>query len=353
MAPTQPLWKCDSQTARLAELTAKNAEIKEAPLRRDVRSLGIILGRVIKEQRGEQQFQTVEQLRELLIKHRQQRNSAEAGASLIHQARQLIEKMSLVEAYYTTKAFSIYFELTNLAETNHRARRRQAGQADPERPPLPGSFTGTLRRISKTEITEDMALQYLRQVRVIPVFTAHPTEVARRTVLSARRRIAQQLALLDRLPLSDAEASKREHIITAEISILWQTDEVRLRQQTVADEIKMGLDYYLISVLDTIPPLYEEMASAFRDAYNSELKAGDLPDVVSFGSWIGGDRDGNPFVTPDTTRAALQNARQIVLTHYLQVLENMVEQLSVSNLQADVSPELCAALERYSNTIRL
>ncbi|HZR29522.1 MAG TPA: phosphoenolpyruvate carboxylase [Terriglobales bacterium] len=351
MAPTPPLWKCDSQTARLAELTATTAEIKEAPLRRDVRSLGIILGRVIKEQRGEQQFQTVEQLRELLIKHRQQQKNAEAGASLIQQARQLIESMSLADAYYTTKAFSIYFELTNLAETNHRARRRQAGQADPQRPPLPGSFTGTLRRISKTDITEDMALKYLQQVRVIPVFTAHPTEVARRTVLSARRRIAQQLALLDRLPLSDAEASKREHIITAEISMLWQTDEVRLRQQTVADEIKMGLDYYLISILDTIPPLYEEMATAFRDAYNSELKASRLPDVVSFGSWIGGDRDGNPFVTPASTRDSLHMSRNLILDYYIRHCEQLFEHLSPSTRQVTVSPELMQKLDVYAQQL--
>src|SRR5260370_39900151 len=103
--------------------------------------------------------------------------------------------------------------------------------------------------------------------------------------------------------LSDDEASKHEHIITAEISLVWQTDEVRLRQQTVADEIKMGLDYYLISILDTIPGLYEEIADSFRDAYNSELKASELPDVVSFGSWIGGDRGGKPDVTPDPPRS--------------------------------------------------
>ncbi|HTD21189.1 MAG TPA: phosphoenolpyruvate carboxylase [Terriglobales bacterium] len=344
------MWKCESQTARLAELTARSGEIKEAPLRRDVRSLGIILGRVIKEQRGEQQFQAVEQLRELLIKHRQQKNSA-AGPPLIHQARQLIEKMSLADAYYTTKAFSIYFELTNLAETNHRGRRRQAAQADPERPPLPGSFSGTLRRIRNDDISEGQALEYLRQVRVIPVFTAHPTEVARRTVLSTRRRIAQQLALLDRLPLSDAEASKHEHIITAEISLLWQTDEVRLRQQTVADEIKMGLDYYLISILDTIPGLYEEIAEAFRDAYDSELKASELPDVVSFGSWIGGDRDGNPYVTPDSTRSSLQMSRNLILDHYIRKCEQLFEHLSPSTRQVPASRELLERLEVYAQQL--
>src|SRR5262252_10218587 len=167
MARTQPLWKCDSQAARLTELTARDGEIKEAPLRRDVRSLGIILGRVIKEQRGEKQFQTVEQLRELLIKHRQQQKGPAAGAPPIESTRQIIENMSLADAYYTTKAFSIYFELTNLAETNHRRRRRHASQADPERRPLPGSFIGTLRRLRSAGVDKNAALDCLRQVLVI------------------------------------------------------------------------------------------------------------------------------------------------------------------------------------------
>src|SRR5260370_16468763 len=94
--------------------------------------------------------------------------------------------MSLADAYYPTKAFSIYFELTNLAETNHRGRRRQAAQADPERPPLPGSFSGTLRRIRKDDISEGQTLDYLRQVPAIPVLTAHPTAAARRTRPSTR-----------------------------------------------------------------------------------------------------------------------------------------------------------------------
>jgi phosphoenolpyruvate carboxylase len=330
---------------------ATAAEIKEAPLRRDVRSLGIILGRVIREQRGEAQFQIVEQLRELLIRHRQMQAGPEGSSALIHQARQLIQRMSLAEAYYTTKAFSIYFELTNLAETNHRRRRRQAAESDPGRAPLPGSFRGTLRRLRNAGVNKDLALEKLRHVRVVPVFTAHPTEVARRTVLSARRRIAQQLALLDRLPLSAAEAARREQIIAGEISILWQTDEVRLRQQTVADEIRMGLDYYLISILETIPELYEEMAAAFRDAYACELTAGALPDVLCFSSWIGGDRDGNPYVTPESTRDSVQKSRNLVLDYYTRQCEQLFEHLSSSTRQAPASPELLAKLDVYARKL--
>lgn len=330
---------------------ATAAEIKEAPLRRDVRSLGIILGRVIKEQRGDEQFQTVEQLRELLIHHRQLEAGPEGSSGLLHQARRLIQKMSVAEAYYTTKAFSIYFELTNLAETNHRRRRRQAAESDPRRLPLPGSFRGTLRRLRDSAVNKDLALEKLGHVRVAPVFTAHPTEVARRTVLSTHRRIAQQLALLDHLPLSDAEATRREQIIAGEISILWQTDEVRLRQQTVADEIRMGLDYYLISILDTIPELYEEMSAAFRDAYGSDLTAGALPDVLCFGSWIGGDRDGNPYVTPESTRSSLQMSRDLVLDYYTRQCEQLFEHLSPSTRQAPASPELLAKLDVYARKL--
>ena len=139
-------------------------------------------------------------------------------------------------------------------------------------------------------ITEQQVLQWLRQVEVTVVFTAHPTEVARRTVLFKRRRIAEELQQLDALPLTDREAEKREQAITAEITALWQTDEVRRRRPTVRDEIKMGLDYYPSVLFETLPNVYEELADDFREAYGGELWAHELPRLFRFGSWIGGRR---------------------------------------------------------------
>ena len=215
----------------------------------------------------------------------------------------------------------------------------------------PGTFRGTLERMRDGGIGAGAALEWLRRVQVIPVFTAHPTEVARRTVLFKRRRIAQELEKLDFLPLTDAAALAGATSIAAEITALWQTDEVHRRQPTVRDEIKMGLDYYPSGVIGTLSSLYEEMADAFRRVYGCTLSAHDLPTVVRFGSWIGGDRDGNPLVTADCTRDALYMARQMILDHYISATNELLERLSPSIRQACVSAELRQALDHYLATI--
>jgi phosphoenolpyruvate carboxylase len=347
------LWGAEDQATRLAELIADGPDLKEAPLRRDVRSLGRLLGEVLKEQGGPELFDAVEELRLLAIEYRdatpdEQMEGADARArQLLERAAGRVARLDLPAAYRLSKAFAIYFELTNLAETNHRKRRRRAALLSPARPPQPGSIRGTLRRMREAGMTFETALEFLGRISVVPVFTAHPTEVARRTVLFKRKRIAADLEQLDRLPLADAEAREREASITAEITALWQTDEVRRRPPIVRDEIKMGLDYYSGSLIETLPRLYEEFADAFRQVYGRDLAADALPTFVRFGSWIGGDRDGNPYVTPDCTRDALLMARAVVLDHYLAVAVELMDRLSPSARQAAVSGGLRAAVERY------
>ena len=206
--------------------------------------------------------------------------------------------MTVAEAYQIVKAFSTYFELTNLAETNHRKRRRRAALLASGASDKPGSLRGTLLRMREAGIDAEQALEWLRQVQVMPVFTAHPTDVARRVVHFKQRRIARELELLDRLPLQHSEALHGQDSILAEITALWQTDEVRRRKPTVLDEIKMGLDHYPDSLMAPLPTLYEDMAAAFRQSSASTSTQQTLPTMVRFGSWIGGDRDGNPYVTP-------------------------------------------------------
>ena len=259
--------------------------------------------------------------------------------------------MSVPQAYGLTRAFAIYFELTNLAETAHRKRRRRAAQLSPDAEPQPGTVDGTLLRLQQRGIDCAQLIERLRDVMVVPVFTAHPTEVSRRTVLFKRRRIAQALERLDELPLTDAVADTQEARIAAEITALWQTDEVRRRQPSVVDEIQMGLDYYIDVLIDTIPDLYHELAASVQRSCGRAVAARDLPTVVRFGSWIGGDADGNPFVTPDVTRAALQLARRTILHYYIARLEALVEQLSMSMLQTPASPELQSAAQHYAETI--
>lgn len=347
--PETPLWAAEDQSLRLTELTAPTDDrAKEAPLRRDVRSLGVLLGRVLVDQAGESVFKTVEQLRRLLIQSRAHTARSQSSSDEMQQATSIVQGLSIEQAHRVTKAFAIYFELTNLAETNHRKRRRRAGKLNSTQTPLPGSFRGTLLRMKNAGLSGEQALAALRKVRVVPVFTAHPTEVARRTVLTKRRRIAKFLELLDHLPLSGSEALEMENAIAAEITALWQTDEVRVQKPQVTDEIRMGLDHYPMSIFESLPRLYAEVRESFKDVYGMELCAQQVPQVLSFGSWIGGDRDGNPFVTPETTREALERARNTVLGHYIAEIERLLEPLSSSSRQVPGSKAFQQRLDEYA-----
>ena len=350
-----PLWSADDQYDRLEELAAGTGDdAKEIPLRRDVRSLGMLLGKVLVEQAGKPLLEVVEQLRHLLIQQREQSPAAAATTEtspsenfLLAQAREKIAQLEVEDAYRVTKAFTIYFELTNLAETNHRKRRRRAAKLHSDQPVLAGSFRGTLLRMRAAGISADDALAALHKIRIVPVFTAHPTEVARSTVLLKRRRIAEYLEHLDRLPLTAADAAEYESLILAEITSLWQTDEVRMKKPGVIDEVRMGLDFYPMTLFETLPRLYAELAESFVEVYGRALNHEELPELLHFGSWIGGDRDGNPLIKPDCTVDALALARNVILEHYSVEIQRLIDELSSSLRQTGSSNELRAAVKVY------
>ncbi len=349
------LWTPTSWTDRLAELQARTPELKEAPLRRDVRSLGMLLGEVLREQVGGTLFDAVESLRRTSIARREEVD-ATASQRKLEQALAAVHLLpdDPTRIYQLARAFSFYFELINLAETNHRKRRRLATTLDPETRPQRGSLRGTLRQLKLAGIDASEAMALLGKVCITPVFTAHPTEVARRSVMFKRRRISDLLEQLDRIPLPAAGLDALEHDLLAEITALWQTDDVRSERPTVRDEIRMALDYYESSLFDTLPVLYGEVALALRAEYAeaAPLSIADLPQLVSFGSWIGGDRDGNPFVTPAATRDALAMAHTLLLTHYRRRLQNIFEQLGSSIQQVPVTAELQALLDGYLDKLR-
>ena len=357
MSVAKPLWKSDDQKVRLSELTAQSDDsAKDYALRRDVRSLGALLGRVLVEQAGPEVFDIVEELRRLTIQLREQvrrrrDRSNPAAGKVMARAQAMISQMDLTRAYQVTKAFAIYFELTNLAETNHRKRRRRAGNLEQKRAPLPGSFHGTLLRMKQAGITADAALASLRQVAVTPVFTAHPTEVARQTVLLKRRRIAEQLERLDRLPLTFDEAKRCEQVIQAEIAALWQTDEVRQTKPTVNDEIRTGLRYFGLSLFETLPRVYTEVTESFRRVYGTTLDQTGLPNLISFGSWIGGDSDGNPLVKAQCVKDALMQARTTILRQYIRDVEFVSNCVSTSSRQVGASAEMVARIARYKGSM--
>jgi phosphoenolpyruvate carboxylase len=343
------LWNPESWSQRLAELEAQTGELKEAPLRRDVRSLGTLLGAVLREQAGEELFTQVEALRQGTIARRdaEARGAEQEAARHAAAALELAHSLPVDRAILLTRAFAFYFELINLAETNHRKRRRTALQLSGRAGRQRGSLEGTLAEMRRVGISAQEALDYLRRVLVVPVFTAHPTEAARRTVMFKRRRIGEFLAELDRIPLPEQEMARYEELLLAEITSLWQTDEVRSRRPTVYDEIMMGLDYYDVSIFATLPALYREISAALKAAYGVEIDPIDLPQVLRFGSWIGGDRDGNPFVTPQVTRDAILLARRHVLAGYRQRLDAVIDLLTTSAQQRPVSSALLERLRAY------
>ncbi len=350
---------------RLAELEAQTAEQKAAPLRRDVRSLGTLLGEVLREQSGETLFDAVESLRRTAIARREA-EGAEPGDANDARARSemqqaLLHVHTLTDdagmAYQLARAFSFYFELINLAETNHRKRRRLAAEILPTGQPQRGSLRGTLQAIRLAGVDRPQALALLQKVCITPVFTAHPTEVARRSVMFKRRRISELLESLDRIPVRHTALDALERDVLAEITALWQTDDVRVARPTVRDEIRMALDYYEASLFNTMPVLYAEVAEALEAEYGAPranentaltpVPIGALPQLVRFGSWIGGDRDGNPFVDAATTRDALQMARAVLFRHYRERLQVLFDQLGSSTQQVPVTLELENLLDHY------
>lgn len=413
-------WTPNNWFERLAEIEGGDFDAKQAPLRRDIRSLGALLGQVLREQAGPELFGQVESLRRTAIARRE----AEAAGDLPGAQRYLEEAHVLTRAaasdpetaYKLARAFAFYFELINLAETNHRKRRRRAAllgapvsstertasETHARDPRVQrGSFRGTVRRLREAGHTRDSVLQLLQQICITPVFTAHPTEVARRSVMFKRRRIAELLEELDRIPLPATELRALEQALLAEITALWQTDDVRSARPTVRDEIRMALDFYEASIFATIPALYAELAAAldseFPHAESSVAQTAgegweagmeqtapppehtasspgrtspgilspepvpassrrtpfsELPIVVRFGSWIGGDRDGNPFVTADTTADALGMARSLLHEHYLGELRELFEQLASSTHQAPISAALQLRLDSYLSQLR-
>ena len=363
------LWTPPNWPQRLAELQAPTGDLKEVPLRRDVRSLGTLLGGVLREQSGDPLYDSVEALRRTAIARREAdaSNNASAATEHLQQALARVHTLDLPAAYQLARAFGFYFELINLAETNHRKRRRLSSQLNPNAAPQRGDLRGTLRRLRESGATASEAHDLLRRICITPVFTAHPTEVARRSVMFKRRRISDLLEQLDRIPVPEPQLESLQRDLTAEITALWQTDDVRSARPTVRDEIRMALDYYESSLFDTLPVLYNEVAAALAAEYpetpttpgtssneapTTHHSICELPTLVNFGSWIGGDRDGNPFVIPAVTREALAMAQNLLLNHYRRRLQNVFEQLGSSTQQVPVSAEVKATLDRYLTQLR-
>ncbi|HEY5610722.1 MAG TPA: phosphoenolpyruvate carboxylase, partial [Thermoanaerobaculia bacterium] len=270
------------------------------PLRDDVHLLGELLGETLKAQESVQLFQRVEQVRALA-------KSGRAGSEAdFAKLAELLASMDIDEALPVARAFSHFLNLANIAEQHHRVRRRREYQKSPDAPPQPGSCEEVFARLRRSMSAEQL-FEAIASLRIELVLTAHPTEVARRTLLQKYARIAELLASRDRTDLTAPERDEAIESLRREITAAWETDEVRRERPTPIDEVRGGLFVFEQTLWNAVPQFLRTLDRALRRHTGHPLPLDAAP--IRFGSWIGGDRDGNPNVTPEVTESACLLAR--------------------------------------------
>lgn len=310
------------------------ADIRDKQLRARVKLLGNILGKVITTQEGQETYDSVEKLRQGYIQLQENDDP-----QLRQELKAFIESRTADELNQIIRAFNLYFSLVNLAEEEHQYHERQS-QLKQDGPLWTGSVLNTISEFKEQGMDAQQVQDLLNDLNYIPVFTAHPTESKRRSVMDNLRRI-----FLDIGTLNEADAYNNEYVkealyqqLESQIQVLWQTDEVRRQKPTVEDEIRNGIYYFRKSLFDAVPTVYRYMERALSKHYPDDKI--ETPNFLTFGSWIGGDRDGNPFVTHETTvRALLLQTRSVIYEYRKRVFE-LSSKLTHSRHLCDISQEI-------------
>ncbi|MCY4668121.1 MAG: phosphoenolpyruvate carboxylase, partial [Rhodococcus sp.] len=300
------------------------------PLREDIRLLGGILGQIVREQAGDNVFDLVERAR---VESFRVRRSEIDRAELVS----LFAEISTDDAIPVIRAFSHFALLANLAEDIHRERRR-AIHVNAGEPPRDSTLAATYTKLDAADIDSATVEEALRGALVSPVITAHPTETRRRTVFETQSRITELMRYRERTALSVAEIADVDLQLRRQILTLWQTALIRLSRLRIQDEIEVGLRYYDAALFEVIPKINAEVRKALRTRWPD---AGLLPEpILRPGSWIGGDRDGNPYVTGEIVQRATSRAAATALEHHLEELEHLERELSMSARLVSVPPQL-------------
>lgn len=317
----------------------------DARLRQSVRTLGNLLGETIIEQEGQTVFDLEEEMRALT--RAQRGGDANAGDRLLDLTERLVQDSERTEA--VLKAFSTYFQLINLAEEQQRVRvlRERMERAQKENRPMRETIAAAVQSLKADGMQAYEMRQMLDDLLIMPVFTAHPTEAKRRTILLKLQALARLLYEWDYRVLLPSEEADTLDAIREILVALWQSDENRERRPTVLDEVRQGLYFFETTLFDLVPQIYRELSRALEDAWPEESFA--IPSFLRYGSWMGGDRDGNPFVTLEVTEAALRQQKEQVLKLYAAAVENLYGHLSVAktrmNFSQDFSDSLAADLK--------
>ncbi len=315
-------------------------EAKDEPLRADVRQLGELVGAMLAEQEGARFFERVESVRRTAIRRRGGDDSADGDLW------PLLAGLDPGEAARLARAFAAYFKVVNLAEKVHRIRRRRDYQRG--RRAQPGGLVESAVRLRDSGVGPNELDELLAGLRVEPVFTAHPSQATRRTILEKQQRIAQRL--VERLDPSLTPPEERVlwARIRAEVTAAWQTAEQHHERPTVADEMEHVLFYLTEVVYPVVPMFYETLEEALVEAWGEAAPIGPMPPILRFASWVGGDMDGNPNVDAGTLLATLERHRQLILDLYLPEVRRLARRLSQSSSRVIADAEVADRIADYA-----
>src|SRR5579859_3134037 len=335
---------------------------KDAPLRRDIRALGDALGRAIRQHSRPEVFETEEWLRLHCRRLREcyeliQSASDDEAARLREEIETLdaeithvVEKCDLPTAIDVIRAFTVYFHLVNTAEQQHRIRRRKAHETSAHPTTQRGSLGALLDFFERNGMDAAAIQRLLNQLSIELVFTAHPTEATRRSLIIKSSRIAQLLEAYDHVAeMTPRERTHWQRELESIVDLLWRIDSVLHVRLQPLDEIKMGL-YYLEEILyQAVPELYNELEELLQQRYSQHQWS--IPPFLRAGSWIGGDQDGNPYVGPDTLLQALRLQRARVIEHYRASIEKLAQEYSQSLKYSDITPALAESIQRDADAM--
>lgn len=313
------------------EAGSTDRELTE-PLREDIRLLGGILGQIVRKHAGEETFELVEKAR--VESFRIRRDEIDRT-----ELEELFRDIDVQDAISVIRAFSHFALLANLAEDIHRERRRaihvRAGD-----PPQDSSLAATYSKLSAAGLTDEQVGSALADATVVPVITAHPTETRRRTVFEVQRRITDLMRFAGRTELTPAERDEVHTALNRQILTLWETALIRLERLQIQDEIEVGLRYYDAGFFEVIPRVNAELRAWLQGHYPTAGIADDP--ILRMGSWIGGDRDGNPFVTGEIVGMATRRAAETAVAHHLSELTTLAQELSLTSRLTEVDDEVFA-----------
>jgi phosphoenolpyruvate carboxylase len=311
--------------------TSANISSKDLPLREDIRLLGRILGDTLREQEGDATFELIENVRRSSVLFRKKQENADRI-----QLEHLLDHLTPGDTLSVVRAFSYFSQLSNIAEDLHHNRRRRAHMKSGSKP-QEGSIQLALERLLEKKISPETLQTFFDKALVSPVLTAHPTEVQRKSILDCQMIISSLLSDRDRMDMTPEELADNEEALRRFVLILWDTRMLRYSKLKVQDEIKNGLTFYGHTFLREIPQLYANLEKQLEKQYGKPF---DVASFLRVGSWIGGDRDGNPFVTAEVMSDAAKRHSAVALEFYLAETNLLGTRLSLSSRLVDVSEDL-------------